>query len=135
MGRRNGKRRRVREKCGRQEAAGLRSRVPRRKRKPLLRAKREAEGKRKRKEGRKRNGKRDSVLAGCAVASPYNRGEEGSNGSGAEKERGRGLRGPLLPGGRPDTCSGHIVIKRLPTGPLMARDDILQVEPPSRGCA
>lgn len=90
---------------------------------------------RKRERGRKRerNGEREthcSRLAGCAVALPTTvRGEEGSSGSGAEKERRRRLRGPLLPGGRSDTCSGHIVIKRLPTGPLMARDDILQVGP------
>lgn len=53
-----------------------------------------------------------------------------------EIDRDSSLRGLLLPGGHPDTCSGHIVVKRLPTGPLMARDDILQVGPsPSRGCA
>ena len=65
MGRRNGKRRWVSEKCGRQEAAGLRSRVPRRKRKPLLRDLSEAKGKRERERERKeeREMERNSLLA------------------------------------------------------------------------
>lgn len=54
-------------------------------------------------------------------------GEERERGKERDRETGRTLRGLLLPGGRPDTCSGYIVVKRLPTGPLMARDDILQV--------
>jgi len=110
VGRRNGKRRWVREKCGRQEAAGLRSRVPRRKRKPLLRAKTEAQGRREKKRERgerererekRREREREihSRLAGCAVALPTTvRGEERSSGSAAEKERGQGLKRAFIAG-------------------------------------
>lgn len=106
--------------------------MPRRKRKPLLRAKRKRNRKREKKSERDKKGLSYSRFT-QAVPLPYQRREEGSS---VVRERReiytRSLRGLLLPGGRPDTCSKHIVVKRLPTGPLMARDDILQVG--RRGC-
>jgi len=84
--------RRWEERSGRQEAAGLRSRVPRRKCKPLLRA--EREGKRDRERKKKGDGEGDEYftvqLAVCTVALPsVARPEEGSSSPSGARKRGR----------------------------------------------